>query len=94
MPRFWHPSCWSEPYVEYEWVEVSADLVIQATFILGNGFTISQDFFNALTVPAGSVTRSSWYVSVPLASLRAANLTAYPRMIGPISETSRTYRVP
>lgn len=76
-------------------MEVRAYPVIQAAFILGNGSTISQGFhFDDLTVPAGRVTRSSWNVSVPLALMGAANLTAYPRIRGPISEASPTYRVP
>jgi len=77
------------------WVDVRADPVIQVTFILGNGSAISQDFyFDTLTVPAGGVTRSSWNVSVPLDSLAAVNMTAHLRMRGPMSEASRTYRVP
>jgi hypothetical protein len=77
------------------WVDVGADPIIQATFILGNGSTVSQDFyFSAWTVPAGGVTRSSWNLSLPPGSLPAVNLTAYLRIRGPMSETSRTCRVP
>jgi hypothetical protein len=77
------------------WVDVRADPVIEATFIMGNGSIISQDFyFGALTVRAGGVTRSSWKLSAPPGWMEAVNLTAFFRMGGPMSEESRTYRVP
>lgn len=77
------------------WVDVRADPVVQATFILGNGSAISLDFYSdTLTLPEGGVTRSSWDVTVPLDSLAAVNLTAYLRMRGPMSEASHAYRVP
>jgi hypothetical protein len=77
------------------WVDVRANPVIRTTFILGNGSTISQGFyFDALNVPAGGVTRSSWNLSFPLGSLGTVNLTAYLRMRGPMLEAPRTYRVP
>jgi hypothetical protein len=77
------------------WVDVRADPIIQATFVLSNGSTFSREFyFDALTLPAGIVVRSSWNLSTPMGSYASVILTAYLRMRGPISETSRAYRLP
>jgi hypothetical protein len=77
------------------WVDVRANPVIEATFIMGNGMIISQDFnIDALTVRAGGVTRSIWNLSAPPGSMAAVNLTAFFRMRGPMSEAPRMYRLP
>jgi len=77
------------------WVDVRADPVIQASFSFSNGSVVVKNYsFEAVTLGAGTVTLSRWVVAIPDGQLTGVNVTAYLRMRGPVSETTRAFSVP